>query len=45
MQLCARASPLRWLMIGLVFWATMINYMDRQALAVARLRFSAMNFT
>jgi MFS transporter, ACS family, hexuronate transporter len=33
-QLCARASPLRWLMIGLVFWATMINYMDRQALAV-----------
>lgn len=34
MQLCARASPLRWLMIGLVFWATMINYMDRQALAV-----------
>jgi ACS family hexuronate transporter-like MFS transporter len=25
----------RWLMIALVFWATMINYLDRQALSVA----------
>jgi len=28
-------SPLRWLMISLVFWATVINYLDRQALSVA----------
>jgi MFS transporter, ACS family, hexuronate transporter len=25
----------RWLMIGLVFWATVINYLDRQTLSVA----------
>jgi ACS family hexuronate transporter-like MFS transporter len=25
----------RWLMIALVFWATLINYLDRQALSVA----------
>ena len=28
------APRLRWFMIGLVFWATMINYMDRQTLSV-----------
>jgi MFS transporter, ACS family, hexuronate transporter len=28
-------SPLRWLMISLAFWATVINYLDRQALSVA----------
>ena len=25
----------RWLMISLAFWATVINYLDRQALSVA----------
>lgn len=29
------ASPLRWRMIGLAFWATAINYLDRQTLSVA----------
>ncbi len=28
-------SRLRWLMIALVFWATVINYLDRQTLSVA----------
>jgi len=28
-------SPRRWLMISLVFWATVVNYLDRQALSVA----------
>jgi ACS family hexuronate transporter-like MFS transporter len=28
-------SRLRWRMIGLAFWATVINYMDRQTLSVA----------
>jgi ACS family hexuronate transporter-like MFS transporter len=28
-------SPRRWVMISLVFWATVINYLDRQALSVA----------
>ncbi len=28
-------SPRRWLMISLAFWATAINYLDRQALSVA----------
>lgn len=28
-------SPRRWLMISFAFWATVINYMDRQALSVA----------
>jgi len=28
-------SPLRWRMIGLAFWATAINYLDRQTLSVA----------
>ncbi len=28
-------SPRRWLMISLAFWATVINYLDRQALSVA----------
>jgi ACS family hexuronate transporter-like MFS transporter len=28
-------SPLRWRMISLAFWATAINYLDRQALSVA----------
>ena len=28
-------SRLRWIMIALVFWATVINYLDRQALSVA----------
>jgi len=28
-------SRLRWAMIALVFWATVINYLDRQALSVA----------
>ncbi|RPI22677.1 MAG: MFS transporter [Acidobacteria bacterium] len=27
-------SPWRWFMIGLVFWATVINYLDRQTLSV-----------
>src|SRR6266849_4637574 len=39
MSRCAwpvNAHPkLRWLMIGLVFWATVINYLDRQTLSVA----------
>ena len=26
--------PLRWVMIALVFWATVINYLDRQTLSV-----------
>jgi ACS family hexuronate transporter-like MFS transporter len=30
-----KPSPLRWRMIGLAFWATAINYLDRQALSVA----------
>jgi ACS family hexuronate transporter-like MFS transporter len=30
----ARRSPLRWLMIALVFLATVINYLDRQTLSV-----------
>ena len=29
------ASPLRWMMITLAFLATLINYLDRQALSVA----------
>ena len=29
------ASPLRWRMISLAFWATLINYLDRQTLSVA----------
>jgi ACS family hexuronate transporter-like MFS transporter len=29
------ASPLRWRMISLAFWATAINYLDRQTLSVA----------
>jgi len=28
-------SPRRWLMISLAFWATVINYLDRQTLSVA----------
>lgn len=28
-------SPRRWVMISLAFWATAINYLDRQALSVA----------
>ncbi len=28
-------KPARWLMIALVFLATVINYMDRQTLSVA----------
>lgn len=28
-------NPLRWRMIGLAFWATAINYLDRQTLSVA----------
>ncbi len=30
-----QASPKRWLMISLAFWATVINYLDRQTLSVA----------
>ncbi len=30
-----KASPRRWLMISLAFWATVINYLDRQTLSVA----------
>ena len=30
-----RASKRRWLMISLAFWATTINYLDRQTLSVA----------
>lgn len=41
-------SRLRWLMISLVFWATVINYLDRQALSVAapvlRQQFHMTNF-
>src|ERR1043166_1867779 len=29
------ASPLRWRMISLALWATLINYLDRQTLSVA----------
>ncbi|MGA2268635.1 MAG: MFS transporter [Bryobacteraceae bacterium] len=28
-------SPLRWRMISLAFWATVVNYLDRQTLSVA----------
>src|SRR5450755_4370109 len=28
-------SPRRWLMISFAFWATVINYLDRQTLSVA----------
>ncbi len=31
----AAPSRLRWVMIALVFWATVINYLDRQTLSVA----------
>jgi ACS family hexuronate transporter-like MFS transporter len=31
----AQPSPLRWRMIQLCFWATVINYLDRQTLSVA----------
>ena len=31
----APPARLRWVMITLVFWATVINYLDRQALSVA----------
>ncbi len=31
----ARADNKRWLMISLAFWATVINYLDRQTLSVA----------
>jgi ACS family hexuronate transporter-like MFS transporter len=31
----AAVSGRRWLMISLAFWATVINYLDRQALSVA----------
>jgi MFS transporter, ACS family, aldohexuronate transporter len=31
----ARYTSRRWLMISLAFWATVINYLDRQALSVA----------
>ncbi len=30
----AKPSSWRWFMIGLVFWATVINYLDRQTLSV-----------
>ena len=30
-----KPSPRRWLMISLAFWATVINYLDRQTLSVA----------
>ena len=30
-----KVSPLRWRMIWLAFFATMINYLDRQTLSVA----------
>lgn len=30
----ARRSPLRWLMIALVFLATVVNYLDRQTPSV-----------
>ncbi len=30
-----QTSPKRWLMISLAFWATVINYLDRQTLSVA----------
>ena len=29
-----KRSPMRWIMIALVFWATVINYLDRQTLSV-----------
>lgn len=31
----SKPSRWRWFMIGLVFWATVINYLDRQTLSVA----------
>lgn len=30
-----KAIPRRWLMVSFAFWATVINYLDRQALSVA----------
>ena len=30
-----KVSPLRWLMISLAFFATLINYLDRQTLSVS----------
>ncbi|MEP6715310.1 MAG: MFS transporter [Terriglobia bacterium] len=30
-----KPSPRRWFIISLAFWATLINYLDRQALSVA----------
>jgi MFS transporter, ACS family, hexuronate transporter len=30
-----KPSSRRWLMISLAFWATVINYLDRQTLSVA----------
>jgi ACS family hexuronate transporter-like MFS transporter len=30
-----KPSPRRWLMISFAFWATLINYLDRQTLSVA----------
>jgi hypothetical protein len=34
-----KPSPRQWLMISLAFWATVINYMDRQALSGGRAGF------
>jgi hypothetical protein len=31
-RLVMKPSPRRWLMISLAFWATVINYLDRQTL-------------
>ncbi len=34
-QIAAPNSRLRWVMISLAFWATVVNYLDRQTLSVA----------
>jgi ACS family hexuronate transporter-like MFS transporter len=33
-RVCVRLSRLRWLILGLLFLSTTINYLDRQALSV-----------
>src|SRR6476660_3278411 len=33
--IAAPASRIRWVMISLAFWATVVNYLDRQTLSVA----------
>ena len=39
-----RLSRLRWLILGLLFFSTVINYVDRQALSVLLPKLVAANF-